>query len=71
MKPVPIDDMKKVWLGEKSYTDVLKEVAERSYPDEFPEENGYYENTCVVCKNDFYGHKYRRVCKKCNDKKGE
>ncbi len=31
-------------------------------------ENGNYTNTCVVCKNNFIGHKRRVVCKGCNDK---
>lgn len=36
------------------------------YPEDFAGENGNYENRCCSCREIFYGHKRRLVCKRCN-----
>lgn len=30
-----------------------------------PDDNGCYQNRCVKCRELFFGHKYRRICKLC------
>lgn len=37
----------------------------RDWSEDFPYENGNYQNRCVECKEIFIGHKRRVVCKKC------
>lgn len=50
--------------------------SERDWKEDFSHENGNYLCKCCLCKNYFYGHKRRPVCKLCltedlsnNDKK--
>jgi phage tail sheath gpL-like len=37
----------------------------RNWPEDFPDENGNYQNQCVECGNFFIGYKRRVVCKLC------
>lgn len=41
---------------------------ERDYPEHWTEENGTYNNTCIVCDNTFIGLKGMRICKACSEK---
>jgi len=41
-------------------------AAERDWKDDFPHDNGMYENTCYTCRNRFMGNKHRRICKACD-----
>jgi len=36
-----------------------------NWTEDFPHENGNYENVCIRCESHFLGHKRRVVCKKC------
>ena len=38
----------------------------RDWSEDF-EEKGIYTNVCYCCKNIFFGHKMRRVCKSCSE----
>lgn len=38
---------------------------ERDWKRDFGQENGNYQNRCVGCGHQFFGHKHRRQCKKC------
>jgi hypothetical protein len=38
---------------------------EGDFTEDFSHENGNYSNICKFCGNEFYGYKYRRVCKVC------
>ena len=44
---------------------VMPEPMPKDWPEDYPGENGCYENLCVYCKSKFYGHKLRAVCKEC------
>ncbi len=35
------------------------------WTEDFSHENGNYINACIVCKNEFMGHKRRVVCRVC------
>jgi len=35
--------------------------------EDWPHDNGMYQNTCVTCTTHFIGNKYRRVCKVCHE----
>lgn len=35
------------------------------WPEDFPGENGNYQNRCSYCQKMFIGHKRRIVCKAC------
>lgn len=37
----------------------------KSFQEDFTDENGMYDHHCLVCGCEFYGHKYRKVCKPC------
>jgi hypothetical protein len=37
----------------------------RDWTEDFPHENGKYQNECLVCRETFLGHKRRVVCKLC------
>ena len=37
-----------------------------NWPEDFPGENGNYQNTCCNCQQPFIGHKRRAVCKVCS-----
>lgn len=37
----------------------------KDWTEDFSHENGYYINTCSVCKSKFMGHKRRPLCKEC------
>lgn len=39
----------------------------RDWVDDFPHENGSYQRECIPCKQTFYGHKRRHICKQCYD----
>jgi hypothetical protein len=46
------------------------ELFNRKYPgrdwiEDRQDENGNYENECIICKKLFIGHKRRVVCFKC------
>lgn len=38
----------------------------KDWTEDFTHENGNYINTCVDCRESFWGHKRRVVCKECN-----
>lgn len=40
--------------------------SERDWPEDFPHENGVYNNWCSACKKNFLGHKRRFICKLCS-----
>ena len=40
-------------------------AAPNDWPEDFPQENGYYSCRCCECNKMFYGHKRRVVCKVC------
>lgn len=42
-----------------------KEEKARSWPEDFALENGQYSCRCISCKEIFFGHKRRYICKKC------
>lgn len=37
----------------------------RSFPEDYPHENGNYLNSCFECHEPFIGHKRRVVCRQC------
>jgi hypothetical protein len=37
----------------------------RSWPDDYPGENGQYMCECFSCKQRFVGHKRRVICREC------
>ena len=39
----------------------------KSWTEDFFQENGSYLCNCMVCKEQFMGHKRRVVCKVCSD----
>lgn len=41
---------------------------EGNWTEDFPHENGNYQNKCRECGNEFLGHKRRVVCKLCFSK---
>lgn len=57
--PVPIKPSAKFrFLRDTTY-------AERSWPEDRDQENGFYTNDCVYCLRTFTGNKRRVVCKSC------
>jgi hypothetical protein len=44
---------------------------ERRWEEDFPHENGNYMNICIDCKEIFFGHKRRVLCKCCSHDKWE
>ena len=38
---------------------------ERNWPEDYPHENGCYQNKCSICGSIFLGMKRRPVCKVC------
>ena len=38
---------------------------ERNWPEDYPHENGCYQNKCSMCGNLFLGMKRRPICKLC------
>lgn len=36
-----------------------------NWEEDYIYENGTYQNICIKCQVNFFGHKYRRVCKAC------
>jgi hypothetical protein len=54
--------------GEAGLNLVAIEESGRSWPEDYPHENGNYPNICVYCKQTFIGHKRRAICKLCNNK---
>lgn len=40
---------------------------EHDWPEDFPHENGNYENKCGQCSATFFGYKRRMTCKACVD----
>lgn len=49
-----------------SYKELL--TSERSYQDDFKDENGMYESKCILCQRHFLGNKHKVVCKVCVNK---
>lgn len=43
---------------------------ERDWKEDFDQDNGNYSHRCVICKEEFNGHKHRFVCKRCDTLKG-
>ena len=37
----------------------------KSFPEDYSQENGNYFNTCYKCKSTFCGYKRRVICKEC------
>jgi hypothetical protein len=37
----------------------------RSYPEDYPGENGQYINECLLCRLKFVGNKHRVLCREC------
>ena len=37
----------------------------KNWTEDYSHENGNYVNTCMFCKDQFFGHKRRVVCKEC------
>ena len=45
----------------------MKEINEnKCWESDYHLENGKYLNRCIRCKEQFLGHKYRRICKECD-----
>lgn len=44
---------------------VMGKIDPRDWTEDFSHENGNYLNPCIVCGNDFFGHKRRVICKVC------
>lgn len=40
--------------------------SERDWPEDFPQENGVYNNHCHSCQKNFLGYKRRVTCKLCS-----
>lgn len=40
---------------------------EKNWTEDFSHENGNYLNHCIICKDDFFGHKRRVLCKSCSE----
>ncbi|QRE00165.1 hypothetical protein [Burkholderia phage BCSR5] len=38
----------------------------RNWPEDFPHDNGCYQNSCITCGGLFLGHKRRLLCKQCD-----
>jgi len=56
----------------KSVDKLIKSIDERSnFPEDYEEENGIYINICIMCGEDFIGHKRRQTCKLCVDKQSK
>jgi hypothetical protein len=45
-----------------------RDESDRDWKEDFTHENGNYMNGCMYCKQMFYGHKRRVVCKICDNK---
>lgn len=41
------------------------EPSARDWKEDFQHENGNYICLCVKCKNTFFGHKRRMICRAC------
>ena len=39
-----------------------------NYTDDYVNGDGKYANKCRECERLFFGHKYRRICKLCQEK---
>jgi hypothetical protein len=37
----------------------------RNWTEDYPHENGNYQNLCYTCNRFFYGHKRRVICRDC------
>lgn len=37
----------------------------KDWVTDYSQENGMYQNRCIICKETFFGHKHRTVCKTC------
>lgn len=46
---------------------IKPDLEKRSFPEDFGQENGNYQNKCIMCEKIFYGNKHRIVCKLCED----
>jgi len=38
----------------------------KDWTEDFPHENGCYQNRCSLCKELFMGNKHRFICKECD-----
>lgn len=41
----------------------------KNWIEDYKHENGNYVCRCVYCKDNFYGHKRRNICKECSERK--
>ena len=62
-----IDGKKLMDKHRQNLIEVLEE-SPRNWSEDFPHENGMYMCRCVKCREYFYGHKRRVVCKVCQTK---
>lgn len=46
--------------------DLMSNVEDRNWTEDFSHENGKYINKCTICSHYFIGHKRRVICKKCD-----
>ena len=49
-----------------SHIDIVLDLSKSFEGRSWTEDSTQYENICLSCKLPFLGHKYRRICKKCN-----
>jgi len=50
-----------------SWPAFIRPPGPRDWPEdaERDDDNGCYQNRCILCKETFIGHKRRAVCKEC------
>jgi len=70
-------------LSDEEYKELLKKEKviipienyikknELNWAEDFSHENGNYSNICMDCKEEFFGHKRRVICKKCFTKRSD
>jgi hypothetical protein len=52
--------------AKNSFIAQLPSRSPRDWTEDFPEENGCYENHCTQCQQKFYGYKRRVICRVCS-----
>lgn len=49
--------------------DLWNDENPKHWVEDFDHENGNYINTCIICNQQFRGHKRRVICKLCYSNK--
>ncbi len=47
--------------------EAVKHATEYDFPKDYASENGMYQHKCLNCNHEFIGHKYRKICKICQN----